>query len=129
MSANPCVLDASALLALLNLEEGADVVADRAEHACLSSVNWSEVFGRLRGAGVDGDELRVYMAETGIAVIPFEQGDAEMAGELWPETRGAGLSLADRACLALAGRLAVPAITADRTWLALDLGIEIVCIR
>lgn len=123
------VLDASALLALLNLEPGAAAVWERAESSAISSVNWCEVFGRLRAAGVDGETLRIQMAQTGIAVIAFDTDDAEAAGELLPRTRAHGLSLADRACVALAARLGLPAVTADRTWTTLDLGVEIVCIR
>ncbi|MGH3133407.1 MAG: PIN domain-containing protein [Gaiellaceae bacterium] len=80
-------------------------------------------------AGVDGDALRTHFAEAGIAVVPFDGSDAEAAGELLPRTRRLGLPLADRACLALATRLGVPAVTADRAWTSLDLGVEIVCIR
>jgi len=123
------VLDASALLALLNVEPGSSVVSGLAQSAAISSVNWCEVFGRLRAAGVDGDALRTQMAETGIAVVPFDGIDAEAAGEFVPRTRRQGLSLADRACLALAARLGVPAVTADRAWTTLDVGVAVVCIR
>lgn len=60
---------------------------------------------------------------------PFDAEDACLAGELAGVIREAGLSLADRACLALAGRLGVPAVTADRTWLSLDIGVEVIGIR
>ena len=69
------------------------------------------------------------MGDTGVAIRPFHASDARTAGELVLTTRRAGLSLADRACLALATRLGVPAVTADRAWLELDVGVEIVCIR
>lgn len=125
------VFDASALLALLNDEPGADVAERLAAGAAISSVNWCETFGRLRQAGVPGEALRGEMLEAGMPVIPFEREDAESAGELAPAARAHGLSLADRACLALAARLGVPAVTADRAWkdLDLDLGVEVVCIR
>jgi ribonuclease VapC len=123
------VLDASALLALLNLEPGAAVVWERAGSSAISSVNWCEAYGRLRAAGVDGEALRLQMAQTGIAVIAFDSNDAEASGELLPHTRAHGLSLADRACVALAARLGLPAVTADRIWKTLDLGVEIICIR
>lgn len=123
------VFDASALLALLNEEPGAEVVQELVHRASISSVNWCEAFGRLRQAGVPHDALRDEMAETGVEVIAFERGDAEAAGDLLPRTRAHGLSLADRACLALASRLSVPAVTADRAWAELDVGVEIICIR
>jgi ribonuclease VapC len=121
------VLDASALLALLNSERGADVVAAHLYAAVVSAVNWSETYGALRRAGVDGDALAEGFAETGIEVVPFDADDARAAGEL--VTRDAGLSLGDRACLALARRLDVPAVTADRAWLNVDAGVDVVCVR
>ena len=130
MSASPAwVLDASALLALLNSEPGADVVEEHLDAAAISAVNWCETYGKLRQAGVDGDALVAGFAETGIGIWPFDAEDACLAGELAGVTREAGLSLADRACLALAGRLGVPAVTADRTWLSLDIGVEVIGIR
>jgi ribonuclease VapC len=123
------VLDASALVALLNSERGADVVAKHLPAAVVSAVNWSETYGALRRAGVDGDALAKGFAETGIEIVPFDADDARTAGELSLATRDAGLSLGDRACLALAGRLRLPAVTADRAWLAVDAGVEVICVR
>ena len=123
------VLDASALLALFNIETGASIVAGYAVSSAISSVNWCEAFGKLLSAGVNGAEVRARMSRTRIAVIPFDRSDAEAAGELLVPTRAHGLSLADRACLALAARLGVPAVTADRAWIDLDVGVEIVSIR
>ena len=116
-------------MALFNLEPGADAVDEIATNAAISAVNWCEAFGKLRTAGVDAVALVADMHETGIAIVPFETVDAQSAGDLSPATRRFGLSLADRACLALAARLGVPAVTADRTWAELDVGVEIVCIR
>ena len=130
MSESPArVLDASALLALLNDEPGADRVAEHLDAAAISAVNWCETYGKLRQAGVGGDDLVAGFAETGIEIMPFEAQDACLAGELVSVSREAGLSLADRACLALAARLGVPAVTADRTWLELDIGVEVIGIR
>jgi ribonuclease VapC len=123
------VLDASALLALLNAEAGAQVVEEHLDGAVVSSVNWCETYAKLRQAGIDGDALVAGFAETGIEVVPFDADDARLAGELAGVTRVAGLSLADRACLALARRHGVPAVTADRSWLSLDVDIEVVGIR
>ena len=123
------VFDASALLALLNDEPGADVAEGLAAGAAISSVNRCETFGRLRRAGVLGEALRQVMLETGIPVLPFEREDSERASDLAPSPQARGLSLAGRACLAAAERLGVPVVTADRAWKDLDLGIEVVCIR
>jgi PIN domain nuclease of toxin-antitoxin system len=123
------VLDASALMALLNTEPGADEVEVLAADAAISAITWCEAYGKLRGRGVDSAALTANMAESGITIHSFDERDARDTGELAPLTRGAGLSLADRACLALAARLGVPAITADRAWTDLDVGVEIRCIR
>ena len=123
------VLDASALMALLNVEPGAEAVEELATVAAISSINWCETYGKLRTAGVDAALLGANMLETGITILPFDETDARNTGELVAVTRGAGLSLADRACLSLASRLGVPAVTADRAWANLDLGVEVVCIR
>ena len=123
------VIDASALLALLNQEPGADAVEEHLDAAAISAVNWCETYEKLRQAGVDGGALVTGFAETGIEVWSFDAEDARLAGELAVLTREAGLSLADRACLALAARLRVPAVTADRAWLSLDIGVEVIGIR
>ncbi|HET7044622.1 MAG TPA: type II toxin-antitoxin system VapC family toxin [Gaiellaceae bacterium] len=125
----PSVLDASALLALLHAEPGAPVVEDAVERAVISAVNWSEVQQRRVAHGVDGTGLRADVEGLGVAIEPFTAEDAEQAAELWAPTRSLGLSLADRACLALALRLGRPALTADRAWLELDVGVEIRSIR
>lgn len=123
------MLDASALLALLQAEPGADAVGELMPSAAISAVNWCEVFGKLRAVGIDGDALVAGVAETGLEIVAFAADDARLAGELYRSTRDAGLSLADRACLALATVRDVPAVTADRTWADLDVGVEVRCIR
>jgi len=123
------VLDASALVALFNSEPGAEIVAGHLEAAVVSAVNWSETYGTLRRAGVAGDALASGFAETAIEIVPFGAEDARLAGELSLSTREAGLSLGDRACLALAGRLGLPAVTADRAWGTVEAGVEVICIR
>lgn len=129
MSDAVVVLDASALMALLNEERGAAAVEALVADAVISAVNWYEAYGKLRARGVDSAALTANMAETGIAVFPFDEQDARATAELAPVTRSAGLSLADRACLALAARLEVPAVTTDRAWSDLDVGVEILCVR
>ncbi len=123
------VLDASAVLALLHGEEGAEVVEGLLEGAAISAVNWSEVCQRSLAREVEMEGLRTDVEALGVAVLPFEAEDAERAAKLWPLTREVGLSLGDRACLALAIRSEVPAVTADRTWLGLDLGVDVRAIR
>jgi ribonuclease VapC len=123
------VLDASSVLALAHGEPGASVVADYLEDAAVSTVNWSEIVRRSQQDGVGADSLRDTFAEAGVALVPFDVQDAETAAALWSTTRHLGLSLADRACLALAARLGVPAVTADRAWSDLDVGVQILCVR
>ena len=124
------VLDASAVLAWLQEEAGAEQVHAVLDGAQLSTVNASEVAQKLVQYGADGSGAVAQLVGLGVVLAPFTGEDALVAAELWPHTRAAGLSLGDRSCLALARRLTVPAITADQTWKELDLdGIEIEMIR
>lgn len=110
------VLDASALLALLQDEPGADIVASHLPGCVMSAVNLSEVVAKLAERGVPPAELRAALDGLDIDVRPFDVEAAYEAGELRRSTRDAGLSSGDRACLAVAVRLGVPALTADRAW-------------
>jgi PIN domain nuclease of toxin-antitoxin system len=109
------VIDASALLAYLQGEEGADAVEERLEAgARCAAVNWSEVAQKVLAAGRDWELARALLISFEISVEPVTVADAELAARRWK--RGDGLSLADRLCLALADRLRVVAWTADRAW-------------
>lgn len=109
------VLDASALLAYLQGEEGADAVEERLEAgARCAAVNWSEVAQKVLAAGRDWELARALLISFEISVEPVTVADAELAARRW--TRGDGLSLVDRLCLALADRLRVVAWTADQAW-------------
>jgi ribonuclease VapC len=129
------VLDASALLAHLRDEPGADVVAEAiASGAVISTVNLAEVFSRVADRGDDPAKLAAELTQIGlldgaITVEPFTAADAIDAGRLRPLTRDAGLSLGDRACLALARRLDAPALTADTDWQGVAHGVELRPIR
>ncbi len=124
-----CVLDASALLALLHSEPGAEIVEEALEGAAISTVNWAEVYQRWLARGVDVTDLRADLEALGIRIVPFIVEDAELTAELWSRTRQHGLSLGDRACLGLARRLGLPALTADRAWLDVDSGVDVKAIR
>jgi len=129
------VLAASALLAHLRDEPGADVVAEAiADGAVISTVNLAEVFSRVADRGEDPAKLAAELTQSGlldgaITVEPFTTADAIDAGRLRPLTRNAGLSLGDRACLALARRLDAPALTADTNWQGVAHGVELCPIR
>jgi ribonuclease VapC len=116
------VLDASALLAHLREEEGAPVVRQAmAEGAAISVVNWIEVLSKLAERGEDPELAAVEMKGAGLigSVITIEavtEADSVAIARLRPVTKSHGLSLADRACLALADRLGVPVLTTDRAW-------------
>jgi ribonuclease VapC len=123
------VLDASALLALLNAETGADLVQDFLPNASISTVNLAEVVTRLSVVGMPENDIRNTLTLLGLEVIHFDEEQAYQAGLLYSYGRVYGLSLGDRACLALARMSAATAVTADRAWEELDLGIEIKLIR
>ncbi len=123
------VLDASALLALLNAEKGAAVVQELLADSIMSSVNLAEVVTRLSAIGMIETDIRDTLTLLGLAVSPFDEEQAFQAGLLYSSGQEYGLSLGDRACLALARSTGVTAVTADRAWLHLNLGIEMKSIR
>ena len=123
------MLDASALLALLHSEPGAEIVEGAVEGAAMSTVNWAEVYQRWLARGVDVTDLRADLEALGLQIVPLSVEDAEQAAELWSLTGQHGLSLGDRACLALARRLGLPALTADRAWLDVNSGVDVRAIR
>jgi len=123
------VIDASALLALLQDEPGANRVADALSDAIISAVNVSEVVAKLCDNGFEPDLARETLEILPLNVVDFDLPQAIEAGLLRRATRSIGLSLGDRACLALAARSAVPAITADQAWARLEIGISVTLIR
>lgn len=127
--AETVVLDSSALLCLLNQEPGGGVVAAALPNAAISAVNLAEVVAKLRERGLSLDDVETALAGLSLDVCPFAAAQAYAAGDLRPATRAFGLSLGDRACLALARELGAAAVTADRDWLKLDLGIEVRVVR
>ncbi len=127
--AGAVVLDASAVLALLHEEPGADVVADALARALVSAVNLSECVAQLVAAGVRDADARAALELLGLTVVPFDAEQAWDAGCLRTATRRLGLSLGDRACLALARLRGLPVLTADRAWVRLDVGVEVRPIR
>jgi ribonuclease VapC len=122
-------LDASALLAFLFGETGHESVAEVIDQSGLSTVNLAEVISRFVRDGHSADLVYQQIASSGIEIVPFLGEDAAMVASLVPSTREFGLSLGDRACLALALRHGIPAITADQVWARLDLPVDIQLIR
>lgn len=123
------VIDASALLALLNTEPGADVVAEALPGGVISAVNLSEVVAKLCQAGMPENAIRQAIQPLGLEIEPFDEEQAYQAGLLCGATQRLGLSLGDRACLSLAQRLGAVALTADKTWLGLSPGAAVRVIR
>ena len=123
------VLDASALLALLNQEPGSQVVAAALSRAAISAVNLCEVVTKLADAGMPEAAIREVVEGLSLEVEPFDMEQAYEAGMLHTITKSLGLSLGDRACLSLARQLNLPVLTADRTWEQLNIGVAIRVIR
>lgn len=127
---NKVVLDASAILALLNHEPGTDkLTPEILSNATSSTVNLAEVLTKLVSAGGPPDEAWEDALTPVRDSAPFTDDHAKIAGSLVAGTRHLGLSLGDRACLALGLALKAPVYTADRSWKALKLGIRIHVIR
>lgn len=123
------VLDASALLALLQGEPGAEAVAAIVGDAVVASVNLAEVLGKLLEFGQPRDAALRAIGQTAVQIVAFDAGMAIDTGEMIPAARRAGLSFGDVACLAVARRLGLPAYTSDRFWMRHDFGVEIRLIR
>lgn len=126
---NRAVLDASAVLAFLFNEPGADVVRPALAGGLCSAVNYAEVLTRLAERAGSPRELHGEIDRLELELVPFDADQAALTADLRPRTRSLGLSLADRACLALGLVRSVPVMTADRSWGRLDLGVEIIQVR
>ncbi len=120
-----CVLDASAVLAWLKDEPGGERIAERLSEAAMSAVNASEVFDKNLSRPQPNRRLLRDLKELGMTIEPFTLDDAELAASLRSSTAHLGLSLADRACIALGARLRLPVFTADRAWSKIKSGDDI----
>jgi PIN domain nuclease of toxin-antitoxin system len=125
------VLDASAALALLRTEPGHELVAELLPGSVISALNHSEVVRKLGQLGsTTAEEDTAALIALGATAAPFDITAATNTARLWPATRDAGLSMADRACLALAADIPNGvAVTADRAWTRLDLDVPVRLIR
>jgi ribonuclease VapC len=123
------VLDTSALIAGIQREQGGEVLLDDTIEWIFSSVSFAETVGVLMRKGYTRGEARDSIAAFTVRVIDFDRALAEAAGAMIVRTQHAGLSLGDRACLALAAREKLPALTADRAWERVDIGVDIQFIR
>lgn len=123
------MLDSSALLALINQESGDVEVAKHIIQASISAINLSEVVAKLVDAGMALPVIRAILGGLGLKVHPFDSEMAYEVGRLRADTRQLGLSLGDRACLALGRSLGLPVLTMDRAWARLSLGVEVRVLR
>ena len=123
------ILDASALLAVMLNERGAETVIPLLRRSTISTVNLSEVYTKLIANDIPINEAQSQINRFELDIRLFDHSHAVRAAELRPLTSHLGLSFGDRACLALAQNDNIPVLTADQDWAKLDLGIEIRLIR
>lgn len=119
------VLDASAVLAVIQEEPGAERIEAHLDTGCISAVNLAEIVGKLQDRGLDDSEINELIALLDLDTRILDKEGAVFLGKLRQTTKVAGLSLGDRACLALAHSLGATAITMDRAWKDLDVGVTI----
>jgi len=115
------VLDASALLALIQNEKGADVVKPLLKRAVMSTINVTEVLAALQRVEIQPKDAILSISDVIQELIPFDVEQAQCVAELQPYVRHKGLSLGDRACIALGLKLQAPIYTADKIWGELQL--------
>lgn len=123
------VLDASAILAMLQDEPGAEHISARLPGSTISAVNLSEVVAKLIDRGFDADMTRETLDMLALSVSSFGTSEAYQAGFLRGETRAQGLSFGDRACLALARQTGGTALTTDSAWSEIRAGIDVEVVR
>ena len=123
------VLDASALLALLAEEPGADEVEVLLDGAVMSAVNLSEVLQKSEQHGIDTEGLEFDLEALGLELSQFDVPQARAAAEIWARAPRAGLSPGDRACLALADTIGGTAVTTDRRWSGPKHGVRVRVLR
>lgn len=129
MNDDEIVADASAVLAALKSELFVKIAPERIVRASISAVNLSEVLTKLVSDGLNESQADAALASLDLRVFPFDRLQAGIAARLWVDTRRAGLSLGDRACLALGTTLGCAVVTADRAWAKVDVGVDVVLIR
>lgn len=123
------VYDSSALLAIILGEPGADVASANIANAMVSSANLAETFSRAEDKGIPMDKTERFLMGKEVQFVDFDSDLARVVGTMRTKTRSRGLSLGDRACIALALRERATIVTADRVWAELDLPCKVELIR
>jgi ribonuclease VapC len=123
------VFDSSVVLAHLNSEPGSERATPLFGDALISTVNVAEVVTKLVERGARLDIIRAALSRYGLQTVVYDEALAERTGALRAKTKAFGLSLGDRACLALAERSGLPVLTADRLWKDLGLSIDVQLLR
>lgn len=126
---NKIIFDSSAILALLGMEQGHEAVAENLDRAIVSSVNFSEVVTVLARNGLGQERVIKSLKETFLHIEDFDSEQAIIAAKLDEATKAYGLSLGDRACLALAKARKLPVLTTDKVWKKLKVGVEVRLVR
>jgi PIN domain nuclease of toxin-antitoxin system len=123
------VLDASAVLAYVGGEPGGEMLEEYRDAPLISAVNLAEVLSTLVDRGLSIDVAASVIDSLGLTVSPFDEDQALQCASLRSATKPLGLSLGDRACLALAASSGRPALTADKSWSRLETAIAIRSMR
>lgn len=129
MQMSRAVLDASAIIALLRDEPGAEAVRVWVPDALVSAVNISEVGAKFAERGMKEADIRGAIGTLGLEVVAFDEAAAHATAWLRGQTRRLGLSLGDRACLALGATRGLPVLTTDRSWAGVDIGVDVRVVR
>ena len=123
------VFDSSAVLTLIKMEDGYEKVAERLDDAIISSVNFCEILVVVSRKGFKQEQTIENLKATFRHIVDFDKEQATIAATLDSSTKGYGLSLGDRACLALAKHKNLPVLTADKVWKKLKVGVDIQLVR
>ncbi len=123
------VFDSSVLIAILRQEPGSEVGEQSLNEALISTVNLAEVATYFARDSVPPETIQEALASFPIEVVPFDREQGLITGYLYPACKSLGLSLGDRACLALAKSKSLPVLTADRAWLKLEVNVSVKSIR
>ena len=127
---NKIIFDASAVIALLAKEKGFEVIKRHLKNAIISSINISEVYKYcIDKQNLTADECKNIMGISGIKIIDFDEKQALIAADIYPKNKEYGLSLGDRACIALAIEKKHPILTCDKIWEKINIDVKFIMVR